>query len=67
MGCKKVITFTGMKFDGMDRDKAIKDCLDTWKQVLPLAEQKGITLVLGAPELARRHAPDEGPSRLLRR
>jgi hydroxypyruvate isomerase len=46
VGCKKVITFTGMKFDGMDRDKAIKDCLDTWKKVLPLAEQKGITLVI---------------------
>ena len=42
--CKKVITFTGMKFEGMDRDKAIKDCLDTWKEVLPLAEKKGITL-----------------------
>ena len=42
----EVITFTGMKFDGMDRDKAIKDCLDAWKQVLPLAEQKGITLCL---------------------
>lgn len=46
VGSKKVITFTGMKFEGMDRDKAIKDCLDVWKQVLPLAEQKGITLVL---------------------
>ena len=46
VGCKKVITFTGMKFDGMDREKAIKDCLDVWKQVLPLAEQKGVTLVL---------------------
>ncbi|MDB6117291.1 MAG: hyi [Verrucomicrobiaceae bacterium] len=46
VGCKKVITFTGMKFDGMDRTQAIKGCLDTWKQVLPLAEQKGITLCL---------------------
>lgn len=46
VGCKKVITFTGMKFDGMDRDQAIKDCLDTWKIVLPKAEKKGITLVL---------------------
>jgi hydroxypyruvate isomerase len=45
-GCKKVITFTGMKFEGMDRDQAIKDCLDTWKVVLPHAEKKGITLVL---------------------
>jgi hydroxypyruvate isomerase len=46
VGCKKVITFTGMKFDGMDREAAIKGCIDTWKKVLPLAEQKGITLVL---------------------
>lgn len=46
VGCKKVITFTGMKFEGMDRDKAIQDCLDTWKAVLPHAEKKGITLVL---------------------
>ena len=46
VGCKKVITFTGMKFAGMDRDRAIKDCLDTWKTVLPLAEKKGITLVV---------------------
>jgi hydroxypyruvate isomerase len=46
VGCKKVITFTGMKFEGMDREKAIRDCLDVWKEVLPLAEQKGVTLVL---------------------
>ncbi|GAA5134054.1 TIM barrel protein [Prosthecobacter algae] len=46
VGCKKVITFTGMSFEGMDRDKAIQDCLDTWKAVLPHAEKKGITLVL---------------------
>ena len=30
----------------MDRDRAIKDCLDAWKAVLPLAEKKGITLVV---------------------
>jgi len=46
VGCKKVITFTGMKFEGIDRDKAIDACLSTWKEVLPLAEKKGITLVL---------------------
>ncbi len=46
VGSKKVITFTGMKFDGMDHDKAVQDCLRCWKAVLPLAEQKGITLVL---------------------
>ncbi len=46
VGSKKVITFTGMRFEGMDRDQAIKNCLDAWKAVLPLAEKKGITLVL---------------------
>jgi hydroxypyruvate isomerase len=46
VGCKKVITFTGMKYEGMDREAAIKGCLDTWKKVMPLAEKKGITLVL---------------------
>ena len=45
VGCKKVITFTGMKFEGMDRDKAVADCLRCWKSVLPRAEKKGITLV----------------------
>jgi len=45
-GCNKVITFTGMKFEGMDREKAIADCIRCWKSVLPKAEDKGITLVL---------------------
>lgn len=40
------ITFTGMKFDGMDPDKAADLCVDTWKKVLPHAEKNGITLVL---------------------
>ena len=26
--CQRVITFTGMKFEGMDRDRAIRDCLE---------------------------------------
>jgi hydroxypyruvate isomerase len=46
VGCKKVITFTGMKFDGMDPERAARDCVDVWKSVLPHAENKGITLVL---------------------
>jgi hydroxypyruvate isomerase len=46
VGSKKVITFTGMRYDGMDHDDAVKRCLDTWKEVLPHAEKKGITLVL---------------------
>jgi hydroxypyruvate isomerase len=44
IGTKNVITFTGMRFDGMDDEKAAQRCIDTWKEVLPLAEKKGITL-----------------------
>lgn len=31
VGAKKVITFTGMRFEGMDHDQAVKNCLETWK------------------------------------
>jgi len=46
VGSKKVITFTGMRFDGMDPDRAAADCVAAWKQVLPKAESRGVTLVL---------------------
>lgn len=46
VGCKKVITFTGMRFDGMDEEKAAQRCIDTWKEVLPHAERNGVTIVL---------------------
>jgi hydroxypyruvate isomerase len=46
VGAKKVITFTGMRFEGMDPEAAAKQCLEVWKKVLPAAEKKGITLVL---------------------
>ncbi|HRQ91235.1 MAG TPA: TIM barrel protein, partial [Bacteroidia bacterium] len=46
VGCKNVITFTGMKFDGMDEEKAAADCIEAWKAVLPDAEKAGVTLVL---------------------
>lgn len=46
IGTKNVITFTGMRFDGMDDEIAAKRCIDVWKEVLPHAEKKGITLVL---------------------
>ena len=46
VGSKSVITFTGMRFDGMDDEKAAKDCIDTWKEVLLHAEKSGITIVL---------------------
>jgi hydroxypyruvate isomerase len=44
--CRKVITFTGMRFEGMDPERAAADCVAVWKQVLPRAERQDITLVL---------------------
>ena len=46
VGAKRVITFTGMRYEGMDDEKAAKLCVDTWKKVLPHAEKNKITLVL---------------------
>ena len=46
VGCKNVITFTGMRFNGMDDGKAAADCIAVWKEVLPDAEKAGVTLVL---------------------
>jgi len=46
VNCPSVITFTGMRFDGMDDEKAAQNCIDAWKEVLPKAEKAGITLVL---------------------
>lgn len=46
IGTKNVITFTGMRYDGMDDESAAKRCMDVWKSVLPHAEKRGVTLVL---------------------
>jgi hydroxypyruvate isomerase len=46
VGAPSVITFTGMRFDGMDDGEAAQRCIDAWKEALPLAEKLGITLVL---------------------
>lgn len=46
IGAKRVITFTGMRYDGMDDEAAAGLCVETWKEVLPLAEEKGITICL---------------------
>lgn len=45
-GCSRVITFTGMRFEGMQEARAIEDCVAAWKQVLPLAEKHKVTLCL---------------------
>lgn len=41
-----VITFTGMRVNGMREEVARKNCLDCWKRVISYAEEKQITLCL---------------------
>lgn len=44
--CPSVITFTGMKKAGISDQAAERNCLKCWRDVVPYAEEKGITLVL---------------------
>lgn len=46
IGARNVITFTGMRYPGMDDEDAAQRCVDAWKQLMPLAEAKGVVLVL---------------------
>jgi hydroxypyruvate isomerase len=45
-GYKRVITFTGMKTEGIDDQKAEENCIAFWKKIIPLAEKKKITICL---------------------
>ena len=45
-GAPNVITFTGMRKEGISDQAARKNCLACWKRILPYAEEKGIGLVL---------------------
>jgi hydroxypyruvate isomerase len=44
--CPSVITFTGMREDGIDDEQGAKNCVDCWKEVVGYAEQKKVNLVL---------------------
>jgi hydroxypyruvate isomerase len=41
-----VITFTGMKVKGLSHDEMTRNCVETWKAVMPYAEEKGINVCL---------------------
>jgi hydroxypyruvate isomerase len=41
-----VITFTGMREEGIRDEEATKNCVGCWKRVIGYAEEKGINLVL---------------------
>ena len=45
-GCPNVITFTGMRVEGMTDSAAEQNCLDCWNQVIDYATEKKVTLVL---------------------
>jgi hydroxypyruvate isomerase len=45
-GCGQVITFTGMRYEGMKEDEAARRCIEAWQEVMPLAEEKKVNLVL---------------------
>lgn len=45
-GAPNVITFTGMKKEGISDEAARRNCIDCWKRVLPYAEENKVGLVL---------------------
>jgi hydroxypyruvate isomerase len=46
VGCPSVITFTGMREPGIDREQGAANCVACWKEVIGYAEQKKINLCL---------------------
>ncbi|MFT5322728.1 MAG: hydroxypyruvate isomerase [Planctomycetaceae bacterium] len=46
VGCPSVITFTGMREEGISDEQGAKNCVDLWKSVIGYAEKKGINLCL---------------------
>jgi hydroxypyruvate isomerase len=45
-GCENVITFTGMREQGISDEQGAKNCIDLWKQVIGYAEEKKVNLCL---------------------
>jgi hydroxypyruvate isomerase len=45
-GCPNVITFTGMRENGITDEQAAANCVECWKQAIGYAEEKGINLCL---------------------
>lgn len=44
--CRSVITFTGMRKEGINDEQGSKNCVQLWKSVVGFAEEKGVTIVL---------------------
>ena len=46
VGCRNVITFTGMREKGISDEQGARNCVDCWRQVIGYAEQKKVDLCL---------------------
>ncbi len=46
VGCKNVITFTGMREAGIADEEGASNCVACWKRVMGHAEEKGVNLCL---------------------
>ncbi|MCA9231457.1 MAG: TIM barrel protein [Planctomycetales bacterium] len=44
--CENVITFTGMREQGISDEQSQRNCVDCWREVIPYAEEKGVNLAL---------------------
>lgn len=45
-GCKRVITFTGMREAGISDAQGSKQCVEAWKRIIPYAEKHQVDLCL---------------------
>jgi hydroxypyruvate isomerase len=46
VGCTNVITFTGMREQGISDEAGARNCIQCWKSVMPYAEKKRVNLCL---------------------
>lgn len=60
VGCKNVITFTGMREAGIDDEAGAENCVACWKRVIGHAEQKGVRLCLEHLNSRDNSAPMRG-------
>jgi hydroxypyruvate isomerase len=44
--CENVITFTGMRENGITDEQGARNCIDCWRQVIAYAEEKKVNLCL---------------------
>ena len=44
--CENVITFTGMREQGITDEQGTQNCIDCWKQIIAYAEEKKVNLCL---------------------